>query len=194
MNSLCFRGLRLIEPLSDLHNGLRLSLLSPLSFHMSIPWSEDFLFLISPFYLSQTSPLRNPFHSQLHLSISLEEPMDKQKLFLDQFNPFDYFFKKLYTFIYLFLAVLGLLCCVGSSLVAVSRGNSLVEVCGLFIVVASVAAEHGLQGVRAAAVAAPGSRAQQLWLLGLVALWHVGSSQIRNPTCASCIGRWTLYH
>lgn len=52
MNSLCFRGLRLIEPLSDLRNGLRLSLLSSLSFHMSIPWSEDFLFLISPFYLS----------------------------------------------------------------------------------------------------------------------------------------------
>ena len=81
MNSRCFRGLRLIEPFSDLHNGLRLSLLSPLSFHMSIPWSNDFLFLTSPFYLSWMSPLRNPFHSQLHLSISLEEPTDKQVIF-----------------------------------------------------------------------------------------------------------------
>ena len=53
-------------------------------------------------------------------------------------------FKNIYTFIYLFLAVLGLHCCMGSSLVAVSRGYSLDEVCGLFIVEASVAAEHRL--------------------------------------------------
>ena len=53
-------------------------------------------------------------------------------------------FKNIYTFIYLFLAVLGLHCCMGSSLVAVSSGYSLDEVCGLFIVEASVAAEHRL--------------------------------------------------
>ena len=29
---------------------------------------------------------------------------------------------------------------------------------------------------------------------GLVALWHVGSSQIRNWNCVSCIGRQILYH
>ena len=42
----------------------------------------------------------------------------------------------------------------------------------------------------------PGSRlqAQQLWCTGLVALWHVESSQIRDWTCVSCIGRWVLYH
>ena len=40
----------------------------------------------------------------------------------------------------------------------------------------------------------PGSReqAQQLWCTGLVALWHVGSSQIRDWTHVSCIGRWIL--
>ena len=43
----------------------------------------------------------------------------------------------------LFLAVLGLGCCVGFSLVAVSRGYSLVEH-GLLIVVASLVAEHRL--------------------------------------------------
>ena len=53
-------------------------------------------------------------------------------------------FKNIYTFSYLFLAVLGLRCYMGSSLVAASRGYSLVEVCGLLIVVASVAAEHRL--------------------------------------------------
>ena len=42
----------------------------------------------------------------------------------------------------------------------------------------------------------PGSRAQaqQLRCMGLVAPWHVGSSQIRDQTCVSCIGKWILYH
>ena len=45
--------------------------------------------------------------------------------------------------IYLFLAVLGLCCCGGSSLVAASSGPSLAELCSLLIKVASVGAEHG---------------------------------------------------
>ena len=45
----------------------------------------------------------------------------------------------------------------------------------------------------------PGSRTQahQLWQKGLVALqrvWPVGSSQIKDRTCVSCIGRYILYH
>ena len=51
------------------------------------------------------------------------------------------FFKKSYLFI---LAVLGLHCCMGVSLVVVSGGYSLVVVCGLLIVVASLVEEHGL--------------------------------------------------
>ena len=47
-------------------------------------------------------------------------------------------------FIYLFLAVLGLRCCMGFSLVAASRGYSLVTVCGLLIVVAFLVVEHTL--------------------------------------------------
>ena len=46
----------------------------------------------------------------------------------------------------LFLAVLGLHCCVGFSLVVVSRGYSLVEVHWLLITTAPLAVEHGLQG------------------------------------------------
>ena len=49
-------------------------------------------------------------------------------------------------FIYLcisLLAVLGLHCCAGFSLVVVSRGCSLIVVCGLLIAVASLVAEHG---------------------------------------------------
>ena len=39
-----------------------------------------------------------------------------------------------------------------------------------------------------------GSRvqAQQLWPMGLVALWHVGSSRTKARTCVPCIGRQIL--
>ena len=47
-------------------------------------------------------------------------------------------------FIYLFLAVLGLRCCEGFSLVVVSRSYFLVAVHGLLIAVASLVAEHRL--------------------------------------------------
>ena len=42
------------------------------------------------------------------------------------------------------------------SLVAASRGYSLVVVCQLLVVVASLVAEHGLQAYKASVVAAPG--------------------------------------
>ena len=57
------------------------------------------------------------------------------------------FFLMLYLFTYLFLAVLGLHCCTGFSLVVVSGGYSPAGVHGLFIVVASLVVEHGLWGL-----------------------------------------------
>ena len=76
--------------------------------------------------------------------------------------------------LWVFVAVCGL------SLAALSGGYSLVGVHGLIAVVSLIAE--------------PGSRvrAQQLWCMGLVALGHVGSSRIRDLTCAPCIGRWIL--
>ena len=41
---------------------------------------------------------------------------------------------------------------------------------------------------------APDAQAQQLWLTGLVALRHVGSSQTRVRTHVHCIGRQILNH
>ena len=66
----------------------------------------------------------------------------------------------------------------GLSLVIVSRGCSLAAVRGLLIVVASLVAEHRLEvhGL------------QCLGRMGLVAPWHVGSSQTRNGTYVQ-IGR-----
>ena len=53
------------------------------------------------------------------------------------------------------LAVLDLHCCMGFSPVAVSRGCSLVAVCGFLIAVASLVAKHGLYGTRALVVGTP---------------------------------------
>ena len=61
-------------------------------------------------------------------------------LYMFQCHSF-HFLKK---FIYSLLAVLGLHCCVGFSLVAESRGYSLVVVLAILIAVTSLVAEHWL--------------------------------------------------
>ena len=80
-----------------------------------------------------------------------------------------------YFFTYLFLAVLGLHCCMGFSLVAVH---------GLLIVLASLICDSS----------ASAHRLNSLWCMGLIALHHVGSSQIRDQTQVSCVDRQILYH
>ena len=99
-------------------------------------------------------------------------------------------------FIQLFLAVLGLCCCTGFPLVATSRGYSLIAVYRCLIAVASFVAEHRLQGVQTSIVWLLGSRAQaeQLRCMGLVVPQHVGSSQIRDQTHVTHIGRQILNH
>ena len=57
---------------------------------------------------------------------------------------------------YLFLPLLGLYCCEGFSPVVVSECSSRVAVVGLLIVVASLVAEHRLQGVQTSGVMACG--------------------------------------
>ena len=52
--------------------------------------------------------------------------------------------KKIILFVYLLLAVLGLCCCAGFSLVVAIRGDSLAAVRGLLIAVASLVGQHGL--------------------------------------------------
>ena len=66
-----------------------------------------------------------------------------------------------------------------------------VAVCSLLIVVDYLIAEHRLQQLQFA-----GSRAlvQQLWCMGLVALWHVESSWTRFQTHIPCNGRRILNH
>ena len=39
-----------------------------------------------------------------------------------------------------------------------------------------------------------GSLKKWFWCSGLIALWHMGSSQVRDQTRASCMGRQILHH
>ena len=77
------------------------------------------------------------------------------------------------------MAVLGLRFCARAFSSWGERGLLFIMVRGLLTVVASLVAEHGVS-VRGL---------QWLWHTGLVALWHVGSSQTRARTRVPCIGR-----
>ena len=102
----------------------------------------------------------------------------------------------IYLFICLFLAALGLHCCTRAFSSCGEWGLLFVAVCRLLIAVASLAAEHGLQARGLQQLWLVGSRkqAQQLWPTGLVAPWHMGSSQTRDRTHVPCIGRRILNH
>ena len=63
--------------------------------------------------------------------------------------------------------------------------------CGLLIVVASLIAEHGLQGKWVSVAAAHGLR--QFWHMDLLTLWHVGYYWTRDQTHVSCIGRQIFF-
>ena len=80
--------------------------------------------------------------------------------------------------IYLFLAVLSLHCCKRTFSSSGEQGPIFVGVVGLLSAVAPL-----WWGTRQAC------GLQELWLRGLGALRHVGSSQTRGQTHAPCIGR-----
>ena len=82
--------------------------------------------------------------------------------------------------------MLGLYCC---------EAFSLVDMHKLLTVVASGCQAQAL-GTRASGVVTCGLRScgSVVVVHELSCPWHVGSSQIRGPTCDSCIGRQTLYH
>ena len=95
-----------------------------------------------------------------------------------------YFFKK---FIYLFIFIFG---CVGSQFLCEGF---------LHLRRAEATLHRGAQashrrGLSRCGAQAPDAQAQQLWLRGLVAPRHVGSSQTRARTRVPCIGRQTLNH
>ena len=96
-----------------------------------------------------------------------------------------YFFFFLILFIYLF--IYG---CVGSSFLC--EGFLQLRRAGAPLHRGARASHY--RGLSCCGAQAPDAQAQQLWLTGLVALQHVGSSQTRARTRVSCIGRQILNH
>ena len=90
----------------------------------------------------------------------------------------------IYLFIYLFWLHWVFVAARGLSPVAASRGHSSLQCMGFSL--------QWSTGSRRAGFSSCGSRAQQLWHMGLVAPWHVGSSRTRARTRVPCIGRWIL--
>ena len=83
------------------------------------------------------------------------------------------------------MALLGLRFCARAFSSCGERGPLFIAVRGPLTITASLVVD-GAQ--------APDAQAQQLWLTGLVAPWHVGSSQTRARTRVPCISRQTLNH
>ena len=116
---------------------------------------------------------------------------------------FIFLFYKFIYFIYLFLAALGLHCCVRAFYSCGEWGYSSLRCVGFslrwLLLLRSTGSRHaGFSscGVQAQQLWLTGSRgqAQQLWRTGLVAPQHVGSSQTRDRTHVPCNGRWILNH
>ena len=104
------------------------------------------------------------------------------------------FFKCSSVFINLFFTVLDLHCCMGFSLVAASSSYSSCDVqafhCGAF----SCCRAPSMEITGFSSCSSPALELRLNSCGGLVAPRHVGSSQIKDRTCASCIGKWILYH
>ena len=78
--------------------------------------------------------------------------------------------------LFMYFRLCWLWCCMGFALAVASSVCSLAAVRRLLSAVASLAVEHGLT------------------VHGLQYLQHMGSSQIRDQTCVSCMGRQILSH
>ena len=113
------------------------------------------------------------------------------------------FLKKFIYFIYLFLAALGLRCCVWAFSSCGERSYSSLWCTGfsvwwLLLLRSTGSRRVGFTscGTRAQQLWLTGSRvqAQQLWCTGLAAPRHVGSFRTRARTRVPCTGRWILNH
>ena len=89
--------------------------------------------------------------------------------------------------IFIYLFIYG---CIGSSFLC--EGFLLSRQVGATLHRGARASHH--RGLSCCRAPAPDAQAQQLWLTGLVAPRHVGSSQTRARTRVPCIGRQTPNH
>ena len=101
----------------------------------------------------------------------------------------------LLSFVYVFLAARGLICCVRAFSSCSERG--LLSSCGAGVSPCSGFSCCGAHapGCLGFSSVVPGlwRQAQQLWCMGFVS-HHMESSQTRDPTRVPCTGRWILNH
>ena len=93
----------------------------------------------------------------------------------------------LFFFFFINLFIYG---CVGSSFLC--EGSLQLRQAGATLHRGARASHY--RGLSCFGAQAPDAQAQQLWLTGLVAPRHVGSSQTRARTRVPCIGRQILHH
>ena len=118
-------------------------------------------------------------------SITLNFILKLVRYYLSLWNSDHIKFFFLILFIYLF--IYG---CVGFSFLC--EGFLLLRQVGATLHRSAQASHH--RGLSCCRVQATDAQAQQLWLTGLVAPRHVGSSQTRAQTHVPCIGRQILNH
>ena len=119
-------------------------------------------------------------------------PQQSTSLTFTWLSFFFFFFLKIsfYLFIYLFIYLFFIYGCVGSSLLC--EGSLQLWQVGATPHRGAQASHH--RGLSCCEAQAPDAQAQQLWLTGLVAPRHVGSSRTRARTRVPCIGRQILNH
>ena len=117
--------------------------------------------------------------SRTFISHCFVQPRPARSFFF--FNKYSEIERKSYLFIY------G---CVGSSFLC--EGFLQLRQAGATLHRGVRASHH--RGLSCCGAQAPDAQAQQLWLTGLVAPRHVGSSQTRARTRVACIGRQILNH
>ena len=100
---------------------------------------------------------------------------------------FFFFFYHICLFIYLFIFIFG---CVGSSFLC----EGFLQLWQAGAPLHRGARASHCRGLSRCGAQAPDAQAQQLWLMGLIAPQHVGSSQTRARTRVPCIGRQILNH
>ena len=98
-----------------------------------------------------------------------------------------FLFFSFFFLIFIYLFIYG---CVGSSFLC--EGPLQLPQAGATPHRGARASHH--RGLSRRGAQAPDAQAQQLWLTGLVAPWHVGSSQTRARTRVPCIGRQIPNH
>ena len=132
-------------------------------------------------FFSEFSP---PVHIlSMHLDILCKPSVTTHALWFKQLSKDNFFFLNFCFYLFIYGCIGSLFLCEGS---LPPRQVGATPHRG------ARASHH--RGLSCCGAQAPDVQAQQLWLTGLVALRHMGSSQTRARTCVPCIGRQILNH